>query len=163
MTWFGDIYLATTPPKVKAKDIRKLLELLQPGDIICRRYIYYLDAYFIKGKYSHSGIIINREMMIHSIAEGVDYIDIIDYTKDCDGFILLRPNIDIQRSIAFAKRQVGKPYDFLFDKSEKDAFYCHELVFYSLAEGSLTIAAQIPMHIIYAEDVIKFCQKIYEV
>jgi hypothetical protein len=55
LTWFGDLYLATAPPKIKAKEIRAALSIIKRGDIICRRYIYYLDSYFIKGKYSSGG------------------------------------------------------------------------------------------------------------
>lgn len=165
LTWFGDLYFATRPPQIKAHHIRKILELLEPGDIICRKYIYYLDSYFIKGQYSHSGLVIDNKTMIHSIAEGVGKIDPIDFIKDCDGFILLRPkytyNGQAQKAINWAEMQIGKPYDFIFDKSNKDAFYCHELTVSSLNYAGILI---IPKEsIIYAEDLLNTCSKIYEV
>jgi uncharacterized protein YycO len=163
LTWIGDIFFATSPPKVKAEHIRKMMEEIQPGDVLCRRYVYYLDSYLIPGKYSHSGVVVDLKTMVHSIAEGVQYIDVIDYVKDCDGFIILRPQADAAKVIDFARNQVGKPYDFLFDIKEKSAFYCHELTFYSLAAGGLSIVLSGGGRAIYASDIIDNCEKIYEV
>ena len=160
ITKLGDIYFATEPPKVHAKDIRKLNTLLLPGDVVCRRYIYYLDTYLIPGKYSHSGIVVDGETMVHAVAEGVDYIDVMDFVKDSDGFILLRPPANAQATIDFARRQVGKPYDFLFDKTTKDAIYCHELSYFSLLAGGMIIKAG---KRIYADDLIRVCDIILEV
>jgi hypothetical protein len=80
LTWLGDVYLAVEPPKVKAKHIRKCLDVVQSGDILCRKYIYYLDGYFIKGAYSHSGIVINNTTMIDPRL-GEAYITLADNTK----------------------------------------------------------------------------------
>lgn len=160
LTWFGNIMIATRPPKVKAVHIRKLLSLAQPGDIMCRKYTYYLDSYFIRGKYTHSGIIIDNDNMIHAVAEGVGKIDIIDFMKDADGFILLRPAVnDFRKMKDFLERKIGIPYDFIF-KKDRDAFYCHELTWNALQEGG----AQLPPtdEIIYAEDIMKVCRVIYE-
>ena len=70
---FGDIMIAFRPPKVRAEHIRKALEIAKPGQIICRRFSYYLDAYFIRGKYTHSGLVISDKEMIHAVAKGVEY------------------------------------------------------------------------------------------
>lgn len=162
LTWFGDLYFATEPPKIKACHIRQLEQIVQVGDILCRRYTYYLDSHFIKGKYSHSGIYIGNHLMVHSVAEGVEKIDIIDFVKDSDGFIVVRPpaGVNVEAMISFAIAQIGKPYDFMFNKQTKNDFYCHELTFYSLMSGSIAI---IPKdRIIYAEDILGVCGKIYE-
>ncbi len=160
VTWFGDLMVATRPPKVKAAHIRELLRLAKPGDIICRKYTYYFDSYFIKGKYTHSGIIIDDQNMIHAVAEGVSRIDIIDFMKDADGFILLRPVLpDFTKMKVFLESKIGIPYDFIF-KKDVDAYYCHELTWSGLQEGGM----QLPStgEIIYAEDIMKVCTTIYE-
>lgn len=164
LTWFGDIYFATELPKVKAEHLRKLLPIIRKGDVICRKYSYYLDSYFIKGAYSHSGICISDLNMIHAVAEGVGEVDILDFVKDTDGFIILRPNYsnseDLEKAITFAISQKGKPYDFIFNGKDVNYFYCHELTWNSLKEGNVNI---IPKEkIIYADDLIKSCAKIYE-
>lgn len=164
LTWFGDLYFATEPPKVKAVHLRKLMKIVKPGDVCCRRYNYYADSYFIQGAYSHSGICISEDTMIHAIAEGVGEIDILDFTKDTDGFIVLRPNYkseeDLNKAIEFAIANKGKPYDFIFKKKDVNHFYCHELTWDSLLEGGIDIIPK--ENIIYADDLIGSCPTIYE-
>ncbi len=166
LDWFGKIMFAVKPPKVKAEHIRKALEIVKPGHIICRRYTYYLDAYFIKGKYTHGGLVISDREMIHAVAKGVEYVDIIDFIKDCDGFIILQPPYknedDIKTIINFKKdaAKAGVPYDYLFNKKDDRAYYCNELIWRAFK----SVGMEIPVagRIIYASDVIKFCKVIYE-
>jgi hypothetical protein len=40
--------------QVKGEDMRELIELLQPGDILLRAYTMYLDGLFIPGRFSHA-------------------------------------------------------------------------------------------------------------
>ena len=164
LTFFGDIYCAFRPPKVKAVHIRKLIDMIEPGDILCRKYTWYLDSYFIKGEYSHSGVCLDSETVIHSIAEGVEEIDVIDFVKDADGFILIRPlyqSLDQQNMVIdFAVQHIGHDYDFLFDKKDKSKFYCHELSFHSLRAGGFDIRAD--GDYVFANDLIKFCGTVYE-
>lgn len=164
LTWFGDLYFATEPPKIKASHIRLLQDNVQPGDIILRRYTYYLDSYFIKGKYTHSGLLINETEAVHAVAEGICKIDIIDFVKDADGFILCRPaypNFIAQRAaIDFVSCRVGLPYDFFFGRGN-DAFYCHELTISAL---SCALSFDLDRHKIFlADDVMAHCMKVLEV
>lgn len=161
LTWFGDIMLATSPPKVRAEHIRKLLSLALPGDIVCRKYIYYLDSYFIPGKYSHSGVVVDDRMMVHSVAEGVCYIDVIDFVKDCDGFILMRPPADPDRMSSAAHQMVGMPYDFLFDMTTKDAVYCHEMTYTALVWSGVRV--DLAGDRVIADDIVRCCRVLYEV
>lgn len=164
LTWFGDLYFATQPPKVRASHIRQALKLCRAPLIVCRKYNYYLDRVFIKGEYTHSGVCINDDMVIHAIAEGVKKVDIIDFIKDSDGFILLKPRItdsqDIDKVIGYARDQVGKPYDFLFDKKNMAEFYCHELTAGSLRAAGVAIYPA--GNIIYYDDLKKVCEVVYE-
>lgn len=55
---------------VKGANIRKAVELLQPGDIILRRYIHYLDGYFIPRKiFSYPEYMSGDGKVIHAISE----------------------------------------------------------------------------------------------
>jgi len=146
MTWFGDIYCAFKPPLVRANEIRKTLDIIKPGDVICRGYNYYLDSYFIPGVYSHSGLVIDKSNMIHSIAEGVSKIDIIDFIKDCDAFIILRPVLnenEIEKVINRAMEHYNNktPYDFTF--KDPNHFYCHEFTQDCLNYGGIEILPSI--------------------
>ena len=164
LTWFGDLYFATEPPSVKGIDLRKVMSLVKKGDILCRKYNYYADSYFIKGAYSHSGICESDEMMVHAIAEGVGEIDVLDFTKDTDGFVILRPHYtdeaSVEKAVEFAKSKIGCPYDFIFSKKDKNKFYCHELTWNSLLAAGINIMPK--ENIVYATDLINACDIIYE-
>lgn len=131
LTLLGDIMLCTTPPRTKAKQILEAVRLAKRGDIILRGYNYYLDSYFIGGEYTHSGLVVeNDTQMIDSVAEGVRLNNIIDFIKDTDRFMIIRPfyksEDDIDKAIVAAIGFLNTPYDFIF-KDGKDAVYCHEL------------------------------------
>jgi hypothetical protein len=175
LTVFGDIYFATKPPLVKAKEIRDALDILKPGDIICRGYNYYLDSYFIPGEYSHSGLVTNENYMTHSIAEGVCGIDTIDFIKDCDAFIVIRPQIDDADIIPILARaheheNLKSEYDFTFKDPNK--FYCHEFTADCLNYGGVTVLPtdkefgiwpfKFKRTIFLAQNLIDTCKVIYE-
>jgi uncharacterized protein YycO len=101
--------------------------------------------------------------MVHAIAEGVCVIDILDFVKDADGFILLRPRYksveDLDAACEFAAARIGRPYDFAFDVTSDDAYYCHELTYSVLKEAGLGVAFH---DTIYAEDLMCVCDVLYE-
>lgn len=176
LTWIGDIMLATEPPKTKAEQILQMTFIIEPGDIICRKYNYYLDSYLIPGTYSHSGIVLSKDEMVHSIAEGVQFIHPIDFIKDTDGFIIVRPNyhslgfrvLATERAVYHVNNKTQ--YDFLFN--DPDKFYCHELTCDCLAAGGVIVSASTFRMGIFpfsfqktaylAEEIIKMGNKIYE-
>ena len=166
LTKFGDVMLATAPPKVRAQHIRDLLAVVQVGDILLRKYLYYLDSYFIPGAYTHSGILVDDKNMVHSIAEGVNYIDIIDFVKDCDGFAICRPpyKTDLQKhlSVQFAIDHVGCGYDFFFGlwpKYSNNTFYCHETSIACIDAAGLPTTQK--NHVLLADDIINCTELIY--
>lgn len=164
LTWFGDLRIDFDPPATKAKHLRRLMVLAEPGDVLCRKFDCYVDSIFIEGEYTHSGILTHKDKIIHSIAEGVIRDDILDFVLNTDGFILLRPKYDSESNarsaVTFAENHVGRPYDFLFQKEEKESFYCHELTARSLGSGSVVIRPK--KDIIYASDIMSSCRVIYE-
>ncbi len=114
--------------KVHGETIRELSKVIKPGDIVLRGYDHYLDGFLIPGKYSHSGVFIGGNTVIHAVAEGVKKIDIIDFFQ-CDRACIVRPLIDskeINEAINKAFSYIGKPYDFIFRPGDNN-LYCHEL------------------------------------
>lgn len=73
-----------------ADKIRRVLSLVKPGDVLLRRYDGYVDNAFIDGKYSHAGIYVGNDMIIHAINPIVSEIDVIDFCR-CDNICILRP------------------------------------------------------------------------
>jgi len=176
VTWIGDIMVATKPPKTTSKQILELMDIIQPGDVLCRKYTYYLDTYLIPGEYSHSGIVMDKNQMVHSIAEGVGYIHPIDFVKDTDGFIILRPKYEdtesINKTISQGKYYVDSKvqYDFLFNDPTK--LYCHEMTCACLGMGGILVLQSTFSVGIFpfkfkktaylADDIIKVCDVIYK-
>lgn len=126
--------------KVKGWEIRRAMNILQPGDVVCRRYTCYVDGWFIPGRFSHSGIYIGDGLMIHAFGDGVQKTDIIDFLR-CDGFAILRPTKEaairamttvdehgckvladgdsiVDKAVWIAKSYLGYAYDFNFDICE---------------------------------------------
>ena len=113
--------------KAKGQQYREVKGILKAGDVIVRGYDDYLDGVFIPGRYSHSSIYMGNteNCVIHSVAEGVCRDDICDFLR-CDRFAVLRPSKHQASALNFARKAIGKKYDFNFEL-ENGKFYCHEL------------------------------------
>jgi len=182
LTWIGDIYMATEPPLCKAKQIESMLEVIVDGDVICRGYNYYLDGMFIPGDYTHSGIVINKREMIHSIAEGVQSIHPIDFIKDVDRFIILRPPYDVGLDTHWRTKALAvdraiwhceankTEYDFTFKDDNK--FYCHEFTVDCLNQAGIVVSKvhknfgvgpfKFKRELYLAQNIINVCKIVYE-
>lgn len=142
---FGDIkvfpyplWLVYDPDQyfIDGAKLREILDIVRPGDILARSYRHYLDGLFIPGKFSHTGIYVGNNTIIHSVAEGVSKIDILTFCQ-CDAIAIIRPNVRskglpyptqwyVDRAISKARFYLGRKYDFGFDEGD-DSLYCHEL------------------------------------
>lgn len=139
LTKFGDLkvypypfFLVYHPTsfKVKGFHTRQIINAILPGDVVMRGYVNYLDGYFIpKGESgcSHSGLYIGEHTVVHSIAEGLSEVDIIDFCR-ADRIVVLRaPEKYRAWAIEHAKKCADAhiPYDFNFEPGP-GRYYCHE-------------------------------------
>lgn len=113
--------------RVKGYHTRQALNVLEPGDIILRKYVHYLDGFFIPGEYSHTGVYVGDGKVVHAISENVQYIDVIDFLR-CDGFCIMRckDRNAAKEAVEIAKSLIDAPYDFDF-RDNNGRYYCHEL------------------------------------
>lgn len=136
LTWFGNIKVFKWPLfivydptsfKVTGEQILEILEILEPGDVILRKFDSYADSKFIPGDYSHGAVYVGDNKIIHAVAEGVSEIDAVSFCM-CDRICVLRPRAGMRNAIAkakkFAKDKV--PYDFAYQRNSS-ALYCFEL------------------------------------
>ena len=121
VTVLGDIKLFRFPfwvvydpgsYKIRGPEMRTILGLVKPGDIVLRRYDGYLDSHIITGTFSHASLFLGevtvadavvvpegepRSMsfctgpaqIAHSTAEGVHLEEILTFLQ-CDGVAILR-------------------------------------------------------------------------
>lgn len=126
--------------RLKGEHYRTVINLIQPGDILIRRFEGYIDKWFIPGWWNHCGIYVGEvdgkpEQIIHAVSEGVIQEDFLNFMRT-DHMMMLRlkdPDQNperIKQSIQIATSIVGKPYDFGFDFKHSNRFSCTELVAY---------------------------------
>ena len=136
LTWFGNIKIFKWPLfivynptqfKVTGEQILEILQCLEPGDVVLRKFDSYADSKFIPGEYSHGAVYVGDNKIIHAVAEGVSEIDVVSFCM-CDRICVLRPRAGSRNAIAkakkFAKDKV--PYDFAYNHNSS-ALYCFEL------------------------------------
>lgn len=149
LKFFGDVkvfrfpfFLVYDPGSyhVKGHDTREAMRLVQPGDILIRGYMSYLDGYFIPGYFSHAGLYLGEvlpehkalvplpkgkelfrtgeQIVAHAMAEGVFMEDFISFCR-CDYMAVLRfPQQFIRNSTA----QSTKPPLAEFSDEERALF-----------------------------------------
>jgi len=119
--------------KLKGEHYRKVEQLIQPGDIIIRRFEGYVDKFFLPGWWNHAGLYVGEvdgkdHKVVHAISDGVVVDDLIDFMRT-DHMIVLRAEDWRQGdAIKRAKDAIGSDYDFAFNFNETLRFSCTELV-----------------------------------
>lgn len=113
---------------VNGEDILQIMELIQPGDVLIRGYDEYLDGKFIPDEkgYSHAGLYVGDNTVIHASSPSVNRISIIDFCH-CDRIMVLRPVWGMENAVKIANQKVGVPYDFNYE-SDIGKLYCFELI-----------------------------------
>lgn len=117
--------------KVNADQIRIILESLEKGDIFLSKHNGYKSNSLIPGFYSHVGLYVGENKIIHSIGEGVVKYDILKFLR-CDSIVQLRYNNSNELKEYACKKalelyEAGTEYDFDFSKNNQ-SLYCSELI-----------------------------------
>ena len=164
VTILGDIRTNVTPPKTRAKQIRDVLKLdLKAGDILGRGYDYYLDSYYLTG-ISHTGVYLGEGLMAHSVAEGCQFIDIVDFIANTDSFVILRPHystdklleLSVKKAINFVNAKIQ--YDVYLKTNDLNMLYCHELTAEALRAGGIPVN---PLNRLVGLPFLKFKRELY--
>jgi hypothetical protein len=127
----GIILFGDHTAQLKGHDVREIVAALEPGDIVLNRHDYYVSSFFIGGDFSHAGLCVTKDEVIHVGINGIVKEDILTFTR-ADAFAIIRPkdkkttNIAIER--AYMYLETGIQYDYDFDKYSDDYFYCSEFV-----------------------------------
>lgn len=117
--------------EIDGTDQRQVFDIIQPGDIVFRRYDHYVGSIAVPGYWSHVGLYIGEpHFIIHAAGGGVTKDDILTFMRAdslavmrCLDDTLLIPAIEYAKS----KFEAQTPYDYDFRPSN-DALYCSELI-----------------------------------
>jgi hypothetical protein len=126
------IMFKSHPYAVNGPMMRDILGELKPGDILLRKYKYYITNWFIPGYFSHAAIYVGDNSIIHMLGNGIVKEDILTFMR-CDDICILRyPKISnfklakvLNNVQALYDSKVG--YDYSFN-SKNEKYYCTELI-----------------------------------
>lgn len=119
--------------RLKGKHYRRVEQVIQPGDIIIRRFEGYIDKWLIPGWWNHAGMYIGEledkdHKVVHAISDGVVVDDLIDFMRTDHMIVLRASEAGREEAVKRAKAAIGSDYDFAFDFNETLRFSCTELV-----------------------------------
>ena len=127
--WLGFVLFGNTSYQVKGEDMREILNTIEPGDVLLRRYSHYLGSVLIKGYYSHAALYVGDNSIVHMLGHGIEKEDILTFMR-CDGICVLRPTDPslIEPAIAKANKYLEYEiqYDYSFDTNNAKRLYCTE-------------------------------------
>lgn len=127
----------------------KLLEVVQPFDIVLMKSSQNLTDFFIPGFFGHSAIWLGSDhyhafsekatkphidspYMIEAVREGVKMSSLEEFASG-EVFLVLRPkNLTLSQKVSVFQNStmhLGKAYDFNFDSDASDLISCPELTF----------------------------------
>lgn len=134
------IHLPFTHKRITGRDYYAIQARLKPGSIFVSRILGELTGILIPGHWSHAAIYcpVPRspdEMVMEAEGPGVVETDLVSFIMGKDDLMVLEPNLPddvMARAAEIATEQLGKPYDydFEFNISKQEAFYCSELVWW---------------------------------
>lgn len=129
----GFVLFGQSKYKLKGPDWREILDIIQPGDIIGVAHHNYVSSWFIKGDFSHVGLYVGDNTVIHVRAEGILKEDILTFLRADDAFVVRpadRAVVDTAIQKAYEQLNKGAKYDFDFDALCDEEFYCSEFTDY---------------------------------
>ncbi len=123
--------------KMKGPNMREVLDVIQPGDVLLRVYRHYVGSMFTPGYWTHAALYVGEwqdkpNRVIHMLGHGVCNEDLLTFLRT-DGVAVLRcKNKDlIAPAIDKAKEylNLGTDYDFGFIRGDT-SLYCSEMIFF---------------------------------
>lgn len=111
-------------------DFYQISKIIQPFDVLLRRFDNYLDNGFIPGFWNHAGIYNTNDRILHAVAEGVKEETLFDFMK-ADHICVLRPKFTFSPDVVRHRLEAffGKEYDFNFDfQDNADRLSCTEVI-----------------------------------
>lgn len=144
----GIVLFGESHYKIKGPHMREIINIIQPGDLILRRFNHYLGSLAIPGYWSHSAIYVGDEHdIIHMLGTGITREDILTFMR-CDDIVVLRcPDAAlVSGAIRESERLMVNmvEYDYNFNTSCSEKFYCTEFCNYVYGNPILKSGVIVP-------------------
>ena len=121
---WGDIHY-----QIKGPDQRQILNVLQPGDLLLRRYERYVTGRATPGYYTHVAVYVGDNTILHMLGKGCIKEDILTFMR-CDNICILRSHNRHLAPTAIKRAweiyYEGKEYDYAFDFKDDSRMSCTE-------------------------------------
>lgn len=119
--------------RLKGRHYRIVEQLIQPGDVLIRRFEGYVDKFLLPGFWNHAGVYVGEIdeqdfQVVHAISDGVVVDDLIDFMRTDHLVVLRAPEKYRNDAIERVKTTIGSDYDFAFEFGDSLRFSCTELV-----------------------------------
>jgi len=114
--------------RVRGHDVRRVLNAIELGDILLRRFDQYLNTIFTPGFWGHAGAYVGNNNVVHSVSQGCICEDILNFCR-ADAVCILRSKNLYPEAVAQAQLMAAMnvPYDYGFS-SINETYYCTETV-----------------------------------
>lgn len=119
--------------RLEKEDLISAEKLIQKGDLVLVGGFRSVSGLFMGKFFTHSLLYIGEGECVHADADGVDTISFQELFLAYDTLTVLRPKIEnnyteaITKTLDFAQKQLGKPYDFYLEHRH-DRFFCTQLI-----------------------------------
>lgn len=141
-----DIRVPTTTPSMTDERRQKILDCIQPGDILLETNNAYpnwqrLEMATLRSSYTHAAMYEGNGKFLEATTgdpsgAGVVRSDLKDYLEGPILVAVLRPPYktpaDRDAAVDYCRSQLGKAYDSSFRLDESESLYCAELVYRAL-------------------------------
>ena len=155
---FGKMHFPFTRKLLTGKDYYFIYSLLKPGVIFVTRTRGEFTTFLIPGFWKHAAMYTPHagtpdELVTEAEGIGIIETDFISFFLRKDYVAILEPKFlgdkkdqIMKRASEIANEQLGKPYDFdfKFQISNNQAFYCSELVWWSYAQACMEFVVECP-------------------
>lgn len=160
------------PDMISWNELENYLWYLKRGDIIFTDGAKYISSIIIPWTWKHTLLYLWSWEIIDATAKWVSTwllvdVDNLSRWSLLRSIIAFRPNLtveQIENMISFTYDKIWKPYDFDYDKEDKDAYYCSELIKDSLSWVWINISYEsesVWKMVVSPEDMVNYISEIW--
>lgn len=130
----GQLHAPWTKKKTSTKDVNKLMEILEDGDIILTRTEGEMTTLTIPGFWKHTIVYTGGGMVVEAVTPKVRETYLNDVIMKTDYYCVMRMK-DLSKTekeifIEKARSYIGRYYDLNIDLFNEDQIFCSEIVFH---------------------------------